>query len=490
MSLNTREAASQPEAAGRAPIGRLRRELSSFAVLLLTLSSLSPVVSVFGVGGDVLHQAGTGAASLFGLAILASLVWAVVYAELGSAYPYAGGDYVGVGRVLGGWAGMVTVALWALSAGPAVAFAAETFAPYVAQFAPQLPKSLVIFGGLAGALGVALLSVRRGALVTGLFLAVETVALVVLVVVSAGRPARSLEAILAHPLALNTGGALAPVTLSVLGLAAISAVYGTVGGNQAINFGEELHDPHRRMGRVVLLACLIGAVATALPVILVVISAPDLGALLRSQAPFAQFLSAALGAWAGPALSAGVALAVFNANIVAIMGMARIYFSLGRDGLFAGPMNALLSRVDARSGTPYAATLVVGAYSAACCFVPAHVLLVFLSGLLVYGWSLVCLAVLIGRLKGLTGANGYWRSPLFPLAPVVGLGMAVVFAIADLLDPDAGRPSLLLLGVVVAAALAWYQFVLRRRGWTPQLGESETGEAFAVKPEGASKPAL
>ena len=111
MSLNTREAASQPEAAGRAPIGRLRRELSSFAVLLLTLSSLSPVVSVFGVGGDVLHQAGTGAASLFGLAILASLVWAVVYAELGSAYPYAGGDYVGVGRVLGGWAGMVTVAL-------------------------------------------------------------------------------------------------------------------------------------------------------------------------------------------------------------------------------------------------------------------------------------------------------------------------------------------------------------------------------------------
>jgi amino acid transporter len=209
------------------------------------------------------------------------------------------------------------------------------------------------------------------------------------------------------------------------------------------------------------------------PVILVVMSAPNLGALLRSPAPFAQFLSAALGSWAGPALSAGVALAMFNANIVTIMGGARLYFSLGRDGLFPAPVNRLLSGVDTHSGTPRAATLVVGAIAMGCCFVPAHALLVFMSGLLVYAWSLVCLAVLIGRLKGLTGGEGYWRSPLFPLAPVLGLGMAVAFTIADLFDADAGRPSLLLLGLVVLAAFAWYHFGLRRTGWAPQLGESE-----------------
>ena len=49
--------------------GRLRRNLGSFEVLLLTLSCLSPVVSIFGMGGDVLHQVGTGAAGLFGLGI-------------------------------------------------------------------------------------------------------------------------------------------------------------------------------------------------------------------------------------------------------------------------------------------------------------------------------------------------------------------------------------------------------------------------------------
>lgn len=81
---------------------QLHRKLSSFGVLLLTLSCLSPVFSIYGVGSDVLLHAGTGAAGTFICGIGVALIWAVVYAELGSAYPYAGGDYVGVGSVLGG----------------------------------------------------------------------------------------------------------------------------------------------------------------------------------------------------------------------------------------------------------------------------------------------------------------------------------------------------------------------------------------------------
>jgi amino acid transporter len=467
MALDEQELAIAIDVVQIETKGRLRRELSSFDVLLLTLSSLSPVVSVFGVGGDVLHQAGAAAVGLFGLGIAASLVWALVYAELGSAFPYAGGDYVGVGRVLGPWAGVVTLAVWAVTAGPAVAFGAETMTAYVRQLAPQLPASAITFGGVASALGVALMSVRRGAWVTGLFLGLESIAVVVLVIVGLRPPARGLDAILVHPVAVGAGGSLVPVSLGMVALGAVSAVYATVGGNQALYFGEELKDPHRRMGRVVVTACLTGALATALPIILVVLSAPDLGALLRSPAPFAEFLSAAVGPWAGPALSAGVALAIFNAMIV---GGARLFFSLGRDGLFPGPVNRVLSTVDGDSGTPRAATLAVGAFSAACCFLSAHALLIFMTGLLVYGWSLVCIAVLIGRLKGLTGGPGYWRSPLFPLAPAVGLAMAVVFAISD---KDAGRPGLLLMGGVVLVALLWNQFSLRRRGWTPTLGEKQ-----------------
>jgi hypothetical protein len=68
---------------------RLHRKLSSFGVLLLTLSCLSPFFSIYGVGSDVLLHAGTGAAGMFICGIGVALVWAVVYAELGSAYPRA-----------------------------------------------------------------------------------------------------------------------------------------------------------------------------------------------------------------------------------------------------------------------------------------------------------------------------------------------------------------------------------------------------------------
>jgi hypothetical protein len=57
----------------------LHRKLSSFGVLLLTLSCLSPVFSIYGVGSDVLLHAGTGAAGMFICGIGVALVWAVPF---------------------------------------------------------------------------------------------------------------------------------------------------------------------------------------------------------------------------------------------------------------------------------------------------------------------------------------------------------------------------------------------------------------------------
>jgi amino acid transporter len=451
--------------------GRLRRNLNSFEVLLLTLSCLSPVVSIFGIGGDVLHQVGTGAAALFALGIGAAVIWAGMYAELGSAYPSAGADYVGVGSILGGWAGAVTLAIWAATVGPSLAFTAKSLAPYVTELAPNLPGGPIPFVTLAAAAAIALLGVRTGALITGVFLAIELAAVAVLIGVGLIHPMRGVETLTAQPFAM-IAGRWAAVPAGAMALGAITAVYATVGGNQALAFGEELKDPHRRMGPVVIAACMIGALMTALPVVLVILSARDLPAVMASPAPFATFLSASLGAWAGPALSAGVALAIFNALVASVMIYGRLYFSLGRDRLFGARLNGLLAGV-APSGVPRSATLVVTAFGFACAFIDGHVLLVFMSGLLVYGWSLVCLAVLVGRRKGLTGGPGYWRAPLYPLFPVLGLVMAAVFTVSDLMDADAGRPSLLLLGLVVLGALAWYHLVLKRRpgGWTPSLGQ-------------------
>jgi hypothetical protein len=96
------------------PIASLRRDLFPFGVLILTLSCLSPVFCIYAVGADVLQHAGPAAAA----------VWAVLYAELGSAYPYAEGDYVGVGSILGPWAGFASLAVWAVTVGSGTALGA------------------------------------------------------------------------------------------------------------------------------------------------------------------------------------------------------------------------------------------------------------------------------------------------------------------------------------------------------------------------------
>ena len=451
--------------------GQLHRKLNSFGVLLLTLSCLSPVLSIYGVGSDVLQHAGTGAAVLFMLGIGVAAIWAIVYAELGSAFPYAGGDYVGVGTVLGPAAGFVSLTLWAITMIPASGFLAKVVAVYAADLAPAVPAQAITFGSLAAALAVALLAVRTSTIVTGLFLAIEMLAVLALIVAGMSHPARELTSVIAHPIALNGAGALGPVTLGTLALGGVSAAWATCGGNQAIAFGEELADPHRRMGGVILTAGLIGAFSTAIPIIAVVVGTRDLLGTFANPAPFSAFISSIAGQAAGRALSAGVALAVFNALIAQLMFTARLFFSLGRDEVFHPRINRIVARVDGASGVPRAATLLVSALAAACCLANTHLLIVFTSAQVVYSLGLVSFAVLVGRMKGLSGQPGYWRSPLYPLAPILGLCVALVFAVAELFDADDGRPSILILGAVLLLALVWYHLVLKRRagGWAPKL---------------------
>jgi amino acid transporter len=438
---------------------------------MLTLSCLSPVFSIYGVGSDVLQHAGTGAAGMFLCGVVVAVIWAVVYAELGSAYPYSGGDYVGVGSVLGPWAGFASLTVWAVILAPSNAFLAKTIALYVGDVLPAASPTMVTFGALAAATLVALLAVRTSALVTGIFLGIEMLAVLVLLGLGLRHPVRSLASVVFHPVTLGPDGTLVPVALGAMALAGVSAAYATAGGNQAIAFGEELVEPHRHMGNVILLAGLIGGIATAAPVIAVVIGAGDLPAILQSPAPFSAFVASVAGPAAGHLLSAGVLVAVFNALIAQIMFSARLFFSFGRDEIFHPMLNSTLAKVHRSSGAPRAATWIVGAISAACCLLDTHVLVVFVSGLTVYSLALVSLAVLVGRSRRLTGQPGYWRSPLYPLAPILGLVVAGVFGVADLLDADAGRPGLLILGAMIVAGLLWHHFVLSRRpgGWTPQV---------------------
>jgi amino acid transporter len=84
------------------------RSLSGFGVIILTLSVLSPGVSVLVSGGSILAQAGTGVVLAFVVGSLVCYCQTSMIAELGAAYPTAGYDYAAIGHAIGDWAGATT----------------------------------------------------------------------------------------------------------------------------------------------------------------------------------------------------------------------------------------------------------------------------------------------------------------------------------------------------------------------------------------------
>ena len=89
------------------PAPSLVRSLGVSGVLFLTLSVATPASSVFVIVPGMLQVAGTGAVWATLIAGLVCVATAFVYAELSSAWPVAGGEYVAVAHTLGPMAGFV-----------------------------------------------------------------------------------------------------------------------------------------------------------------------------------------------------------------------------------------------------------------------------------------------------------------------------------------------------------------------------------------------
>jgi len=307
------------------------------------------------------------------------------------------------------------------------------------------------------------LNIRTNALITGAFLALELLALVVLTVLGLSHPVRPLLPMLTHPLVLG-GGGLVPAGLGALGLAGSASIFANYGFGNAIFLGEETHDAPRRIARAVLLALLIGFITQLIPLAAVLTGASDLTALFNAgDGMFGYFVAERGGRVVSLVISLSIALAIINCNIAFVVLVARLLFSTGRDNVWPAPVNRALLLIHPRFGSPWVATLACGVLAAALCFVPLDVLVVLTGTTIVVVYGALCVSALVGRRTGRTAGAPY-RMPWHPWPSVLGLlGLAYVIY-ANVLDPDVGRPSLWATLLVVVASAAYYWLVLRRRG--------------------------
>lgn len=444
----------------------LHRTLGPLEMIFLVFSALSPAMSVFIYGDGVLRMAGTGAvaAVLIGGVIAAIAVY--LYAELGSAFPQAGGVYPSLVGVLGAFTAFPYVTMMMVAAPTVLAFGALGFADYVRVLAPDLPQIPIALGCLALSYVVAVMQVRSSALLTGAFLLLEIGALVLLTAIALAHPSRSLVSALTHPIVLS-GLVEKPLPLATLGLAVVSAVFTCSGAHWSLYFGEELKDAPRRIGSLIVWIGALAALVIAVPLVLVVLSAPDVTQILGSNTPVVTYMNLVAGPKFTAAVSAVLVIAVFNAMVVGVMGFGRFYYSTGRDGIWPRPVNQLLAHIDAGTRSPMTATILVCLCSAGMMFVGQRTLLVLTSMQNIPEYTLLAIAVLVGRRTGRCGAG--FKAPLHPLIPVLALIVVAGMVYSAFLDRDAGRPALLLVcGLFVAS---WVYFGLRRNhpsdAWRP-----------------------
>lgn len=445
----------------------LVRSVGVMGILFLTLSVATPASSVFVIVPAMFQVAGTGAVWAMAIAGVVCVATAFIYAELSSAWPVAGGEYVAVAHTLGPMAGFVMLGVNVfnnLLFPPLLGLGIADVLRLVLPGLPQVPTAL---GIVAASTLVALFNIRINALVTGVFLLIEMVALVVVAVLGFAEPMRSVSAFLLHPV-MPTGDALVPASFSSIGVATSIAIFALNGYGAAVYFGEEMRDAPRDIAKAILAALASTLLLEGVPIVAVLAGAPDLHALLTASYPFGLLVEMRGGAVLSNWIAIGVVVAIVNATIACILACARFFYCTGRDGSWGRGADRWLAQVHPRLGSPWIATLLTGGVGLLCCFAPMALLTILSATGLVAIYAGIAFAAVVGRRTGAT-AHAPYRMPLYPLAPIVTLLALAYVVFTSWMNVEEGRPGLIATAIQIAGSAAYYRFVLRGSGWTAQL---------------------
>jgi amino acid transporter len=444
----------------------LHRELGLIGNVVLVLSGVTPASSVFIIVPFIILTAGTGAFLAMLFAAVIGVFMAFCWAELTTAFPIAGGDYALVWHAFKGrWAragGPLSMAMFALMVATAatipavIALGTSQYIAGVVSVDTRIAGAAVCLA--AGA--IALLRIRMNAWITGVFLALELLALLVLTVLGIVniQPDRASLLFSGWVVGDATTGALNPVTFGIILTATATGIFAYNGYNSAVYYSEETKGPSRGLAVAILWALVITVAAELIPTTAVLLGAPDLAAITSSATPMTDFLEATANDTITTLVSLGVALAIFNATIAIVLSSGRIIYSSARDRAWPGVINTWLASVHKENHVPWVATALVGVLGALLAFTVDLNTLIAITGADLVAWYwLITVAAIVGRVSGATTTAPY-RMPLWPLPPILAfLGTGFVAL-------QQTQQSLLVTGATVVIGLAYWAVFIRPQG--------------------------
>lgn len=434
------------------------RVLSPGEVLLLTISALSPVLSVFIGGNAILHLAGTGAAIGFIFGGVLAATMALLFAELSASYPGAGGVYPALNSILGARWTFPFVILRTVILFPLLAFFASGTGPYLHLFLPWVPQEMASLVTMLLAGLIAATQIKRGARVIAAFLLIELAALTVLTVAAVAHFHAGNFSLVIHPVIVASGASLAATPGASIALSVIAGASMSAGADWATFFAEDMRDAKRRIGPVVAWTGLIAALVISGPAILMILAMDDVPATLSAEAPMAHFIARTTNPLISSLVSLGIIAAIFNGVIAVMMALSRQLHAMGRDGVFPAAINRILCVVSPGTRAPTGALLVLLIIGGACTFLGERRLVLLTSGNF-SEYLLLGLAVIAGRKAGVLGEH--FRIRLHPVVPIIALALSFSIVAANWADAETARVSMALLLAVFVAAFVWHEWSIR-----------------------------
>jgi APA family basic amino acid/polyamine antiporter len=353
---------SQPQLAPETPPPeppRLVRLLTTWDGILLTVGSVvgSGIFLTTSDMARVLPH--PGLVLLVWVAVgLLTLAGALTYAELGAAFPRAGGIYHFMREAYGplwgflyGWACFLVI----MSGG--IAALAVGFAEYLSAFLPFFSTRNVLLavphpwgawpltGSHVAAVGaivfltaINVLGVREGAFVQNLLTLLKGGAIAAFVLLGFLGPA---------PVAAGYGGALPPGLFTAFGIAMIAALW-TYDGWYALTFSAgEMKEPGRDLPRAILLGNLAVLVVYTL-LNAVYFRALDVATVAASPRVAEDVATVLFGSGGGRAITAAVLISIFGCLSSTILYSSRTYQPMAEDGVFFPS----LAHINAKYRTP------------------------------------------------------------------------------------------------------------------------------------------
>lgn len=401
----------QPRAPESQPAAALPRAIGlggSTAIIVGTIIGSG----IFLVPHNVAQHVGT-VRSLFLVWIVGgvlSLGGALSLAELGAATPEAGGLYVYLRQAYGklpaflyGWAALVVVETGS------IATLAVAFSIYASSFIPLSggARKLIASGVIALLTSVNIAGVRRGAAVQMVFTFAKLSGLAIIV-------GYALFSRGVTPLAATLPLPTPQTTASSFGVALVGVLWAYQGWQILSYAAGEVKDPGRVLPRSYFLGSLL-VVIVYLGANFAYLRVLPLTALAEHQRVAAKAMEVLAGPRGAAFVSALILCSIFGALNGNILGGARVFFAMARDGLFFSSV----SRVSPRFKTPVLALLIQGAWAILLAASGTYEQLftyVIFTVWIFYGAAVLGLIVVRRRQPGLERPYRVWGYPVLPVA--------------------------------------------------------------------------